>query len=740
MPSLINSIGKFFNPDYNDGSTVQAIVPAPLPDIKAGRTPVDVMRQVVSSMYTSQGTGYPAEFTWRELVASYSSWVYTSVDKISKTVAGAPKRLFAYVNTETGKYVPAVQHKAYFRANRKMADRRYYLKQQNLQRVEITEHPLIDLLYHPNKVDSQFEFWCEVMQRLELAGACGILKIRNRLGVPGELWVLPFSENGELKPIPDRNHVIAGYRYTDGDIDRPYTPEEIIWIRYPNPKDKFEGMSALKAQQFPYNLDYFLMKQQYKFFKNGAVIGNVLTTEARMNQDELDKLYDKLVEKFGGTDNAGKWLILHSGLQQQQPMFALAKDLMVDEIAKFTKDKMLSGYGVNEGIVGLTENQNKANLDASREIYLEECVGPRVQLIIEKFEDGLISLFDDRIELEFDLPQVQQRELDIAERRVNIETSTTVINEERAKMKLDPVPWGDQPWIPFNLSQPDAQPELPQKSAGYEKKALAAMWKASDLAIRKSEPAFKKTAKKLFQDQAAELEDKLQHKGAVLKGNIATQNVKRWLDEHKSKLDELNIDKATWEKETTKRFKPVFTDAYLEAGKRRVREFSRLKAEFDFNMDDPEVQKWIGTKLREFSKEVTGTTFDAVEKTLREGFEQSRPLSEIASELRSMFADYEVYRAELIARTEAANTYNAADLEAVNQLGLEGKVRKFWLNEPDARDTHQQAGDDYNEGNAIGLDDEFEVGGDKMQHPGGGALPEENINCRCVLGYTEVKE
>jgi hypothetical protein len=171
-----------------------------------------------------------------------------------------------------------------------------------------------------------------------------------------------------------------------------------------------------------------------------------------------------------------------------------------------------------------------------------------------------------------------------------------------------------------------------------------------------------------------------------------------------------------------------------------VREFSRVKAEAEFNMDDPEVQKWIGTRLREFSKEVTGTTFDEIEKTLREGFEQSKPLSAIATELRETFDKYETYRAELIARTEAANTYNAADLEAVNQLGLEGKVRKFWLNEPDSRDTHQQAGEDYDEAGAIDLDDEFEVGGDKMSYPGGGSLPEENINCRCVLGYAEVRK
>jgi hypothetical protein len=145
-------------PRKSDGEMVQVLMPELTPDIKAGPNAEDILKQVVSSFYSSQGSGWPSEFTWKELVASYSSWVYTSIDKIAKTIAGAPKRLYAYKNKQTGKYVFAAQHKAFFRSNLGEQDRKYYLKEQNVERIEITEHPLLTLLYRPNTVDSQFIF------------------------------------------------------------------------------------------------------------------------------------------------------------------------------------------------------------------------------------------------------------------------------------------------------------------------------------------------------------------------------------------------------------------------------------------------------------------------------------------------------------------------------------------------------------------------------------------------------
>lgn len=758
MPSVV----KFFNPKYGDGAAVDALMQK---EEKARKEQRRSLESLISAVFTSQQTGYPSEFTWRELVASYTSWVFTSVDKISKTIAGAPKRLYAYKSKSTGKYVQCREIKNLMRSLTGN-DRRLYRKSvgKNYEREEILEHPLLDLLYAPNHVDTPGVFWQEIVQRLELAGSCGIVKRSGMLGVPMSLWVLPTSENGEFKPIPDPKLVISGFMYQDGEIQERFSTEQAFWLRYPNPKNKFEGMSALKAQIYPYNIDYYLSKQQYKFFKNNAIMGHTFSTDKVMVQDQLDYLYDKIEEKFGGAGNAYKTLILHSGLKAEDPKNVTARDMMLDVIGKFAKDRMLSSYGINEGMVGLTENQNKANLDTSRENYIEECIRPRVNLIMEAFEKWLIPDFDDRLEFQVDLPEVQQRELDVSERGSNLDRQVTTINEERDKMGMDPVDWGERPYIDFTKSQipkggierrEPAQPTEPVGEEGDEdddtdrntpakaqtKAANDILWKKFDLNTRKAMELFRKTAVKMFEEQREETLDNLQARGAVLKGNIAGWSRKRtqeWLAEHKEKLQGLSFDRKEWEKRTVELFTPVFKSVLKEAGESRMEELNppkKASGDYTFNLDEPSVAKWLGTKLRKFSKDVTGTTFDEIEAVLRTGFEEGQGLSDIASTLREKFDAAEEYRAMNIARTEAANTWNQGELESVEQLGLEDQVQKYWINEPGARETHAKAGIDYSEDKAIDLDEDFEVGDDVMQVPGGGSLAEENCNCRCTLGY-----
>ena len=740
----------FFNPKYNDGVAVQAIM-----EEKAPRK-YESEADLISAMYTAQqGQGYLSEYSWRELVASYTSWVFTSIDKIAKTVAGAPKRLYAYQNVRTGKFVPCTEFKSVLRSLTNDLDRYRYLKDVGkiAKRIEITDNPCIVLLNKPNAIDTQFIFWMEIMQRLELAGSCGIYQVLGPHGVPSELWVLPTSENGEFKPKPDPKLGISGYHYSDGDVNEDFTLEQATWLRYPNPKNKFEGMSALKAQILPYNIDYYLAKQQYRFFKNNAIIGNILETDKKMGQAELDKLYDKLEDKYQGDANTWKWLILHSGLKAGQPQSAAAKDMMLDVIGKYAKDKMLSAFGVNEGMVGLTENQNKANLDTSRENYLIECIAPRVQLITETFERGIVDKFDERLEFEIELPQIQQRELNVAERNINLTTFTTTINEERAKMKMEPVEWGDKPFVPFNLTQlgeekpapaavpaPILAPVEPPPKKNIEIPAETkinrdAEWKVFDARARECEPMFVKVMQKIFKEQLAEVLENLKKRGAVVKGRMATQNVRQWLLEHKGETARLNIDRKAWEKETAKRVRPAFVETLRTAGNKRIKEFSKLKAEIEFDLTGEVTVKWLQSKLEKFSGEVTGTTYDAVEEVLRKGLEGNETLVEMSADLRAEFDVFDVSRANTIARTESASAYNEGDIEAVRQMGLEDKVLKTWLNEPDARPTHQQAGKDYEGG--VPLDEDFEVGDDVMDVPGNGQLAEENINCRCTLGYVK---
>lgn len=89
-----------------------------------------------------------------------------------------------------------------------------------------------------------------------------------------------------------------------------------------------------------------------------------------------------------------------------------------------------------------------------------------------------------------------------------------------------------------------------------------------------------------------------------------------------------------------------------------------------------------------------------------------------------------LYDIRRIAETDATRIYNQGAVDAVVANGATG-VSKRWrtMNDDRVRDTH-----DYLEGMVVPFDERFYTyDGDSADYPGGFSLPENNVNCRCVV-------
>lgn len=90
-----------------------------------------------------------------------------------------------------------------------------------------------------------------------------------------------------------------------------------------------------------------------------------------------------------------------------------------------------------------------------------------------------------------------------------------------------------------------------------------------------------------------------------------------------------------------------------------------------------------------------------------------------------------LYDIRRIAETDATRIYNQGAVDAVVANGLQGSTSKRWRTMMDdrVRDTH-----DYLEGMVVPFSERFYTyDGDSADYPGGFALPENNVNCRCVV-------
>jgi hypothetical protein len=156
---------------------------------------------------------------------------------------------------------------------------------------EVVAHPLLTLLRQVNPVHNSFDLWELTQTYLEVHGrAFWYLALNPALGVPDEIWVLP-SQNVTPKRQPDSRNLIDYYEYRTGASEQRFGPDEVIFFRYPDPRDPYTGgLSPLRAcyEQVALLSDYAAMKKA--IYENQAIPSALLTPEDVLGEEECDRL------------------------------------------------------------------------------------------------------------------------------------------------------------------------------------------------------------------------------------------------------------------------------------------------------------------------------------------------------------------------------------------------------------------------------------------------------------------
>lgn len=125
-----------------------------------------------------------------------------------------------------------------------------------------------------------------------------------------------------------------------------------------------------------------------------------------------------------------------------------------------------------------------------------------------------------------------------------------------------------------------------------------------------------------------------------------------------------------------------------------------------------------------------------IRAVIAEGVAEGEGVEEIARRLREQLPGVDRARARRISRTEVIRASNFGSIEGARATGLD--MRKEWIATPDTRTRPSHAAAD---GQQVGLDAAFTVGGHEAQYPGDPALPaEESVSCRCTVAFVVADE
>lgn len=601
----------------------------------------------------------------------------------------------------------------------------------------------IDLMKKPNPFMSGYEMLWKTSMFLELRGKAFWYIAKDGVKRPREIWVLSPLD---IWIVPDTNNFIKGYVYRAGAQQVPLNPDEVIFFNYPNPLNPYDGISAAQAVSNSLETDKYSAQWNRNFFYNSAEPQGIITSDNSLTDDQFERIQSQWNDKYRGVDNAKRTAILEGGATYTS-IQVNQKDMDFYNLRQLNRDEILAAYGVHKSILGLTDNVSRANAETAEYIFQKHTIKPRLRFIQEKLNNEYVKLFSEDAELKFTDPVPENKEFIRDTANAALDKGITK-NEYRKILnklmgwKLDPLPDGDKIWQPVSMqpmgtalpnlqAQNNEQQDAKKKINNYMPKSIKMKiakiieknneTRQNDF-LQLAEPLkaeFKSIIESYFQDMRKEIVKKIEA------GSKDPVDLKKW--------NKILQDKTV----------EIYTKCFKTGGQSVVNEFKGISniinkdVGVSFNIKDQRVKEKIRNKLNN-STTINDTTKNKIKDVIEEAYnsDDGFSINNIANIIGSPdFAAFGEERAKIIAQTEVLGSLNQATLEGYHQNSdiIDGKA---WLTTPSkgSRQTHLDASVDYDEDNAIPVDDNFFIGGYECQCPMDDILPpEEAVNCHCCM-------
>lgn len=331
-------------------------------------------------------------------------------------------------------------------------------------KTELTSHPIIGLMYRPNRSQGWTAFCQAMISYLVMSGNSYIRRVApdtgpNR-GIPIEMDLLR----------PDRVKVLAtndapivlGYEYkyisNDGSgftkqyyVD-PFTGKcDILQLRSFNPTDDFYGTAITEPLAREIDTQNSATEWNKKLLDNEARPGLIISYNKNLSDEQYLRLEKQFKSKYSGSDNAGRNLILEGaeGVKIDNYGFNMAEMDFIQGNSELCR-RIANGYGVPAQLIGISGDSTYANYEQAREAFWDETVIYYLNLIKTEFNNWFFEK-DSKIELNYSLdgiPAYASRQGVLWQRATNADFIS--INEKRELVGYERVEGGDAILIPMS--------------------------------------------------------------------------------------------------------------------------------------------------------------------------------------------------------------------------------------------------------------------------------------------------
>jgi HK97 family phage portal protein len=561
--------------------------------------------------------------------------------------------------------------------------------------------------------------------------------------VPREIW---WGRPDGVRVVTDKEKYITAFLYYPLHGAEPirFEPSEVIWFRYANPIDEFEGLSPLAAARLAADLRNSAMKSNKKLFDQGMQIGGAVFPKSgtTLTHEQAAEIENALQRRYQGVDRAHRWGVFRYEFEMKE--FGInARDAEFLGTLNMSLEEVARAYKIPLDFIG--GQRTYENVEAAERAIWTRCLKPEADFLADEITEQLVPMFPHEADLvEADLSKVEalhEQESSEWERAGSqIERGAITINEWREAKGMKPLPWGDVWWTQMGRV-PVSSAEMPLLADGLENPATTKPTVEEDrTAARSATPVAISFGSEEHQRLWTRFVRRAERREKTL-ARVTADLFRRQRDSILAKLKaeagraegktiaEEPFDRAEWVKRFRKEVRPVIQEIVEEAGDEAMDDLeATAKVVTAFKVTNPAVRRFIERRAQRFAERVNETTWNQLRQSLAESIDAGEGLTAQMERVSAVMGDRIRSSSEVIARTEVAGAMHGGTLESWKQSGVVEK--KVWLAALDnrTRESHQEA-----HGQQVGLDEDFVVGTGRGQAPGLIGVAEEDIQCRCTM-------
>jgi len=523
-------------------------------------------------------------------------------------------------------------------------------------------------------------------------------------------------------------------------------PADIVWFKSPNVADPYSrGRGRSENMLDEYESDELAAKYQKNYFYNDATPPIAISAPGA-SESEVEQLKQSWMQRVGGFLKARAPAFLTWEGAKVEKLSDSQREMDFVESRKFMRDMANQHEQLPPEIAGILENSNRATIEAAFYLFTKAVLTPELASLDATITRQLIACdYDNRLVYRHKNTVPQDEQFKLTKVNEGVERGMLKRSDWKKAMGYPVEPGDDVYVIPFSLSEvkpgekPVTEPaaettpaEPPVKTiefsitktvkGKFSPEQKAAIWKTFDASAMSGE--------KMFSD-------------AVQK--LSTAQLKLFHDAFKAELGSSRDFEGAIERTCLKvlgktadlAVKSGLAPAWLASMKQGF-ELAKevLGGGIDFSLYNPKFNAWVDAVGLAKAKEINDTTRTALREKLAsevsEGVQSGESMSKIAARIRSatdgVYENMSKSRSMVIARTETMSSVNAGQFEVYKG---EGVSKKEWLATQDdrTRDAHASA-----DGQVVGIDEPFSVGGEELQYPGDfGGSADNIIQCRCTV-------